>query len=277
MVEDICVPAITYHQVLSEGMTLRPREPGEALHSGQIVLPGFIRQMDFLAAEGFTTITRDLLLAWMNGEGALPVKPILIDFDDHSLISYKNALPVMRERGQVATMFVISGIADGDPWLDGNPHADTEEWSVARMRWRELEKLVEAGWAIGAHTRTHWYLTTIEPGPAGDDHIRRELVQGKSDIAAALGVTAEDFAYPNGLWDERVERMVKQVYRSARHFRVFGQAEYITRPTDPYRLPTLNINYALDFEEFRRLVCRTDPDHFFYEQGRVIGHEPSEP
>jgi len=276
MTEDSYVPAITYHQVLSEGMPVRTRKPGEALHSGQVMLPGFIRQMDYLAVEGFTTITRDQLFAWINGDTELPPKPILIDFDDHSMISYKNALPVMRERGQVATMFVISGVADGDPWLGGNPHADTEEWSLARMRWRELERLVEAGWAIGAHTHTHWYLTTIEEGPAGDDHIRRELVQGKADIAAALGFNAEDFAYPNGMWDDRIEQMVKEVYRSARHFRVFGQAEYITRQTNPYRLPTMNINYALELEDYQRLVSHTNPNHIFYPEGRTIGHGPSE-
>ena len=74
---------------------------------------------------------------------------MLIDFDDHSMISYKNALPIMKERGLRATAFVVSGLADGDASLSG------DMWSVARMRWRELEKLVDAGWLIGAHTRTH--------------------------------------------------------------------------------------------------------------------------
>ena len=276
MDDEMHVPTITYHQVLSEGMPVRTRKPGEALHSGQVFLRDFIRQMDFLAEEGFTTITRDQLYPWMTGQGNLPPKPILIDFDDHSMISYKNALPVMRERSQIATMFVISGVADGDPWLDGNPLADTETWSTARMRWRELKELVEVGWAIGAHTRTHCQLTTIPEGPKGDEQIRYELVRGKEDISASLKVSAEDFTYPNGLWNDRIEQMVKEVYRTARHFRVFGQAEYITRQTNPYRLPTMNVNYLLGFDDYRRLVSRTDPDRIFYEESRVIGHGPSE-
>ena len=131
---DLAVPAITYHQVLSDGMSVRERRPGEGLHSGQTRLPDFVRQMDFLVQEGFTTITHDRLYRWLTGTQELPSKPIVIDFDDHSMISYKNALPVMRERRQVATMFVISGVAGGDPWLDGNPLADTEVWSIPRMR-----------------------------------------------------------------------------------------------------------------------------------------------
>ena len=134
-------------------MPVRKRKPGEGIVSGQIHFVEFARQMDFLVDEGFTTITALDVEAWLAGKAELPPRPIVVDFDDHSMITYKNALPAMRERGLRATMYVISGIADGDPYLDGNPLADTEAWSVARMRWRELEKLVEADWCIGAHTR----------------------------------------------------------------------------------------------------------------------------
>ena len=34
-----------------------------------------------------------------------------------------------------------------------------------------------------------------------------------------------------------------------------------TVETDPYRLPTMNINYLLPFEDFRRLVDRSEPQH----------------
>ena len=275
--QDVHIPAIVYHQILSDGMPVRPRKPGEGLISGQTYLADFVRQMEYLSEQGFTSVTASQLQAWLYGTGTLPKKPIVIDFDDHSMISYKNAFPVMRDHGRVATMFVISGAADGDPWLDGNPLADTEVWSIPRMRWRELEALVEAGWDIAAHTRTHWMLTSIPGGPDGDAHIMNELARGKTDIEENLGVTATHFTYPNGLWNERVEGMVKQVYRSARHFHCFGRARYITKGTDPYRLPTMNINSMLSFEDFRRLVDRTAPDHEYCPESRAIGHAGTPP
>jgi len=128
--EETFIPALLYHQVLSDHMPVRERKPGEGLVSEQIHLTDFVQQMDYLAEEGFTTVTVREILPWLAGEGVLPSKPIVIDFDDQSMISYKNALPVLRERGQRATMFVITGVADGDPWLNGNPLADTEAWSV---------------------------------------------------------------------------------------------------------------------------------------------------
>ena len=264
------IPTIVYHQVLSEGMSVRERRPGEGMVSGQTYLADFVRQMDYLAEHGFTTVTARQIHPWLDGTGELPRKPIVINFDDHSMISYKNALPMLRERGQVATMFVITGVADGDPWLDGNPLADTEAWSIARMRWRELEKLVEADWEIAAHTRTHWFLTDIPEGSEGDERVMYELVRGKEDIEANLGVTPAQFGYPNALWNERVEAMVKQVYRTARHGQYFGRAQYITRETDPYRLPTMNISYLLPFEDFKRLVDRSDPAHEYYPECRSM-------
>jgi len=138
------VPAILYHQVLSDGAPMyRPRagedQPyGKGFPSGVLYMSDFVRQMDFLAERGFTPVTHDQLYRWLKGTAELGRNPIVIDFDDHSMVSYANAFPVMRERGFVATMFVISGLADGDPSLAAS-------WAVQppRMRWRELEKLVE--------------------------------------------------------------------------------------------------------------------------------------
>lgn len=254
----VAIPAIAYHQVLSEGMALCRRDPDAPEKSGQIYLPEFIRQMDYLAAHRFNAVTHDELYQWLIGRTALPPKPIVIDFDDHSMISYKNALPVMQERGLRATMFVISGLADGDPSID------SDMWSVARMRWRELEKLLEAGWEIGAHTRTHLYFNTIPVGPASDARIMWELVRGQLDIEKNLGVTARHFTYPSRSWSERAEMLVKQVYDSARLFQTFGRAGYLTNDIDPYRLPTMNINYLLPFGDFVCLVEGRQPEREYY-------------
>ena len=90
-----------------------------------------------------------------------------------------------------------------------------------------------------------------------------------------LGVTIRHFAYPNGLWDDRVEILVKQVYKSARHFKCYGHADYITNETDLFRLPTMNVNYLLPFEDFKRLVNRTDPEYCYYKESEIIGHAGS--
>jgi hypothetical protein len=124
--ESVYIPAITYHQVLLEDMPVLARKPGEGVLSGQIYPADFVRQMDFLSDQGFTTITHDQIHRWRIGVGELGPRPIVIDFDDH--------------------------------------------------------------------------------------------------IEVNLGVAPRHFAYPNGLWNERIEVMVKQVYASARLFAGVGRS-----------------------------------------------------
>jgi len=64
---------------------------------------------------------------------------------------------------------------------------------------------------------------------------------------------------PGGDWDEKLEPMVKHVYRTARLFQCVSRAAYITRDTDPYRLPGMNVNYLMAFEDFKCLVTQSDP------------------
>ena len=95
-----------------------------------------------------------------------------------------------------------------------------------------------------------------------------ELVRGQEDIEVNLGVTTTNFAYPNTLWNEQIEEMVKQVYRTARHAQYCGTAQYVTRETNPYRLPAMNVSYLLPFDDFKRLVLRTDPEFEYYPECR---------
>jgi len=83
----VCIPAITYHQVLPDGAPVRVRKPGEGLHSGQIHVAEFVRQMDYLANQGFSAITPDQLHRWLTSDEGLPPRPIAMDFDDHSMVS----------------------------------------------------------------------------------------------------------------------------------------------------------------------------------------------
>ena len=87
-----------------------------------------------------------------------------------------------------------------------------------------------------------------------------ELVRCQVDLEQNLGVHARHFAYPNGSWNERTEQIVKQVYKTSRLFFVQGKVEYICKDTDPYRLPTMNISYQVSFDDFKRIVERSEPD-----------------
>ena len=45
--------------------------------------------------------------------------------------------------------------------------------------------------------------------------------------------------------------------------------------THPYRLPTMNINYHLPFDDFKRLVDGTEPQYAYYVNTEVAGETRS--
>lgn len=68
----------------------------------------FAEQMAFVARH-YQVIDLDRLLAWLRGEARLPRHPLLITFDDGYRDNYTNALPVLRQFGLPAVLFVTCG------------------------------------------------------------------------------------------------------------------------------------------------------------------------
>lgn len=166
----------------------------------------------------------------------------MINFDDNRRNVLGNAYPIMKDLGFTATIFTITGLPDGDcpammnyPWLG----------------WDELARLQEAGWRIEAHTRNHLQLSEPRHSMAT---IREELERSRDDIARHLGVRPKHFAYPVSSWNPNVERLVKEMFSSARHWSPVAPWTYNLRGGDPYRLSAINISAQLLFEAFRSAV-----------------------
>jgi peptidoglycan/xylan/chitin deacetylase (PgdA/CDA1 family) len=63
---------------------------------------------------------------------------------------------------------------------------------------------------VGSHTLSHPDLRRL-----GAAAVERELRVSRERLEERLGTTVDSFCYPRGLWNRRVERQVRQAYRSA--------------------------------------------------------------
>ncbi len=243
------VPILVYHRVHPDD-DAPPVVAGK--HCGHVLLSNFVRQMNYLHDHSFSVITHQELYGWLQDEVNLPPKPVLIDFDDNRGAAYDYAVPILAEYGWRATCFVITALADGKlPEMehDGSP------WYTA-MNWQQLEQLHEAGWIIGAHTRTH--LNLCELAEAGcHERIEMELRGCREDIERELGFTPFCFTYPEGEWNEAVEAVVAQLFATARHWYKGYPFRYVTRRSNPLRLPAHNISERLSFADFVAFVKQT--------------------
>ena len=227
-------------------------------------LVGIAREM------GFESIDYDDLAAWRDGSASLPLRPIMFDFD-HPVRSMRYEVrEVLAGHGYTGNLFIFT--APLDPTWSG-PQAATGDVQDF-LTWDELRELVEAGWHIGAHTVTHPDLSALSVEDPSGRRIAEELDRCNQAIETGLGFMPRDFAFTSTTWSSIAEREVKRRYRFGRlwiigsEYRADGRpiryaglvgvegpdeadggpphaARYITRDSDPYRLPSMDFQYLI--------------------------------
>ena len=109
-----------------------------------------------------------------------------LSFDDGMDDNHSVVLPLLREHGLRATVYVTTGlIGKPNPWM-------APESGARMMTVDELRELVAAGFEIGAHTVSHPDLSRL-----GFDECLREMRESRDELERTLGVEVRTFAYPS--------------------------------------------------------------------------------
>jgi peptidoglycan/xylan/chitin deacetylase (PgdA/CDA1 family) len=130
-------------------------------------------------------------------------KTLVITFDDAYRSVVRLGFPILAELGLPATVFAPTayigterpmGWEGIDRW-----HNTAHEDELVPCSWHELQTLVDAGWEVGSHTRTHPRLPELSDG-----ELATELRGSRRDCEQHLGVPCRSIAYPYGAVDKRV-------------------------------------------------------------------------
>jgi peptidoglycan/xylan/chitin deacetylase (PgdA/CDA1 family) len=161
-------------------------------------------QLDWLDANGYTTILpRDLAAHWDKG-AKLPKKPVILTFDDGTADWAKTVEPLLRRHGMVAEFYV------------------TLENIGAQLSWNDLRGLAAAGNRIGAHAVHHVQLAALGQGidPASAATMRSEVMDSRNEITTRIGAKPDSFAYVGGGYDATLEEIVRKAgFTTARSLR----------------------------------------------------------
>ena len=151
-------------------------------------------QVEYLLGRGYRPATFAEAVA-----GTVP-RALAVTFDDAFRSVPERALPVLSDLGVPATVFVPTSLVGGplhigyERWLD-TPHRD----ELVAASWDQLASLIEAGWEIASHTRSHPYLTRLD-----DESLHRELSESRAELQDRLGRPCGTLAYPYADVDARV-------------------------------------------------------------------------
>ncbi len=146
----------------------------------------FRAQLEMMLEAGFrfTTVAE---LAREAAGGAPPPGIAAVSFDDAMRNLHLNALPILRELGIPATVYVPTDWLGGrSPWI--GPGGDG-----AILSRDELCDLARAGWELGAHTLAHADLSQLDY-----DDCRREIEGSCTALRQLTGVRVQTLAYPFG-------------------------------------------------------------------------------
>ena len=175
--DDVKVLVLNYHMVNSMFISLAI-EPED-----------FDWQMKYLVDHGYHSISIDELYAFMEGQGTLPDRPVLITFDDGYVDNYTNAYPILKKYNLKATIFIVTGFVSK---------------RKGYLTWDQLREMEKNGVMAQSHTVTHAPLPELP-----DDRIREELVESKRQAEAELGHPVEFIAYPTGVHDLHIVGIAK--------------------------------------------------------------------
>ena len=231
--------ALMYHHLLPENEVGR-------LSGNNIVttVEAFTEQLDWLKSEGFTTLTPKELSACLCDGKPFPKKAVLITFDDGYLSNAVYAYPLLRERGMVATVFLVTGVSGQvgqtmDPALvqmmDADTIAATADVFTFAPHTHNLHKVVSRGCSA---------LTA-----ASTETVRADYCKSREVLCGISGADATVFSYPYGLYNDTV-RTVLQSEGVRLAFR--ASEGVITRDCDRYALPRFPVDSTVSLSEFQQ-------------------------
>jgi len=232
------IPILMYHHITPEVLP--------TFRKYAVTPKAFAAQMNWLTLGGYVPITFDDLLAHRKGQRPIPVRPVIITFDDGFRECAEYAVPILQAHQFTATFYVITGLmGKASRWL--RPERGIE---LPLMDWDAARRLEAAGLHCGSHSMTHPRLAEVSPVAC-----RHELFDSRRLLEDRLGHAIGHLAYPFGSFNDTVRALAAETgYQSACSVRI-GLSSPEEDPLALSRVPVNGQDSLLDF------ICRVRTAH----------------
>ena len=162
------MPVLLYHRIGVSPINSQYYVPPEK----------FEAQMKLLHDWEYTVIPVATLVDAIKKGANLPPRPVVITFDDGDISVYETAFPILQKYGLTGVVYIVGNYMGTDGYMTAD----------------QIKELVDAGWEVGSHSRSHRDLTKLEPAVQ-----RVEIVDARKELQKATGSPVLTFAYPFGI------------------------------------------------------------------------------
>ncbi|HEX8026028.1 MAG TPA: polysaccharide deacetylase family protein [Candidatus Limnocylindrales bacterium] len=198
------VPILYLHRVVAPpaAWTTWTAARRKAFLAYNVIPAAFAADLDWLQANGYTTILpRDLAAHWDRG-APLPRRPVIITLDDGHPSWVTTVLPMLQARHMVAEFYLTLDAIDR-----------------GSISWRQVEALAKAGMGIGAHDVDHIQLAGLGPSasPVSPEEMWFQVNEARLIIGQHIGSPPDSMAYVGGGFDATLVGLVRKAgYTTAR-------------------------------------------------------------
>lgn len=266
---------VCYHNVVKENI-------GSGFPGTHLPFASFSRQVRWLKSH-YDVVSLHELAGRL--EGRHSVRHLAaITFDDGYSGVFDHAWPLLRELGLPATVFIPTALmnrAESFWWDHPSVVGETSDASRQKMLvdlrgdgmaiaeacfdrsqpavpathrpadWATVARAAAEGLDLGVHTASHRNLACLS-----DAECARELVASRERLLAETGVRSDTFAYPYGIFDDRVRAAVQAAgYRVA----VGLDSGLNNATTDPLALKRVNVPASISDAAFEAWVVGLQP------------------
>ena len=174
------IPIVMYHSIGYEKGNI-----------ARVTKENFKEQMKYLKDNGYATLTLNDAYDFFINNKPVPEKSIVLTFDDGYMDNYVEALPILKEFGLKATIFVITDLVDKDPNY---------------MTISQLKEMQSQGIEIESHTVYHEHLKQLSY-----EKQVTTLKGSKEFLEKVLNKKIKYVAYPYGEYSQETLKVVQEV------------------------------------------------------------------
>lgn len=204
--DGIELPVVMYHSILKN----------TELSGKYIITPSQLAEdIEYLEAHGYTAISMEQLIDYVDNNAPLPEKPVMLTFDDGCYNNYEYALPILAEHDAHGIFCIVGKYTDD--------YTGTNEANIAYgyMRWIDVYNLAMSGHAeIANHSYDfHKYANgrsgskkkSWESKGEYQSIFKADTQKTQEECLANTGIAPIMYAYPFGEYSKESLDVLKEL------------------------------------------------------------------